>query len=69
MYHRDMQVPVWITVSGSIGISEWTTGCCTAWIVPVRRMVGGLNRGLIYNRQGILVASTAQEALIRHRPS
>jgi acyl-CoA thioesterase-2 len=35
---------------------------------PVSGGGRGLNRGLVYNRQGQLVASLMQEGLIRHRP-
>jgi acyl-CoA thioesterase-2 len=35
---------------------------------PVAGGGRGLNRGLVYNRKGELVASLMQEGLIRHRP-
>jgi acyl-CoA thioesterase-2 len=35
---------------------------------PVARGARGLVRGGVYTRDGVLVASTAQEGLIRHRP-
>lgn len=36
---------------------------------PVSGGGRGLNRGLVYNRDGALVASLMQEGLIRHRPA
>lgn len=68
-YHRDMQVTsldhsVWF--HRDFRVDDWMLYSMDS---PSASHGRGLNRGLIYNRQGILVASTAQEALIRHRPS
>ncbi|MBK8971826.1 MAG: acyl-CoA thioesterase II [Hahellaceae bacterium] len=68
-YHRDMQVTsldhsVWF--HRDFRVDDWMLYSMDS---PSASHGRGLNRGLIYNRQGVLVASTAQEALIRHRPS
>ena len=41
------------------------TGCCTTATAPAPAVGRGLARGLIYDRDGRLVASVAQEGMIR----
>ncbi|RMF19245.1 MAG: acyl-CoA thioesterase II [Gammaproteobacteria bacterium] len=52
-FHRDFRVDEWLLYSMDS---------------PSASGGRGFNRGLIFNQQGTLVASTAQEALIRRRP-
>lgn len=51
-FHRDFRVHQWLLYSMDS---------------PSAAGARGFNRGLIYNREGVLVASTAQEGLIRKR--
>lgn len=49
-FHRDLRVDDWLLYTTD---SPWAGGA------------RGLNRGLIYNKEGVLVASTMQEGLMR----
>jgi len=49
----------------SVDVSQWLLYSLDA---PTSQAGRGLNRGLIFNQQGQLIASTVQEGLIRTRP-
>jgi acyl-CoA thioesterase-2 len=68
VFDRDMQVAsldhaMWFHAEPDF--SDWLL---YAQDSPAASGARGLTRGLIYNRDGRLVASVAQEGLIRHRP-
>lgn len=52
-FHRDARVDDWLLYSMDS---------------PSAQGSRGMTRGLIYTRDGTLVASVAQEGLMRHRP-
>ena len=52
---------------GFTGRSAPTTGCFMRRTVPTSRASRGFSRGLIFARDGTLVASVAQEGLLRER--
>ena len=54
-----------ITRSGFTARRASTTGCCTASTAQSSSGARGFARGSFYSRDGVLVASTAQEGLIR----
>ena len=56
-----------ITRCGCTGRSAPTTGCCIRRTPRTCRAARGFARGLIFTRDGKLVASVAQEGLIRER--
>ena len=55
------------TRCGSIDRCAWTNGCCTRSISPSSSGSRGFAFGRIFDRDGRLVASTAQEGLMRTR--
>ena len=56
-----------ITRCGSTGRFAPTSGCCSSQDSPSASGARGFNRGLIYRRDGALIASVAQEGLMRLR--
>ena len=59
--------PASITRCGFIAPSGPTNGCSMCRTVRRHRAARGFNRGLIYAQDGTLVASVAQEGLVRFR--
>ena len=54
-----------ITRCGSIGRFAPTSGCSTRWKARMRRAAAGSRLGRFFTRDGALVASTAQEGVVR----
>ena len=54
-----------ITRCGSTGRFARTSGSSTRWKAPMRRVAAGSRSGALFTRDGALVASTAQEGVVR----
>jgi len=54
--------------SGSTGPATSTTGTCSPSAAPLPPARAGMNLGAIYSHDGRLVASAAQEGLMRYHP-
>ena len=64
-YARACRWRAWTTPCGGTGRSGWTSGCSTSRSPPAPRAPAGLATGKIFSRDGLHVATVAQEGMIR----
>ena len=64
---RTSWAPAWTTACGSTSPSGPTSGCSTTRTRPIAAQGRGLARGFLFDRQGRLCVSLAQEGLVRMR--
>ena len=62
---RDSPPPAWTTPCGSTATAGWTTGCSTSRKPFPARATAAWRMGHFFDRQGRLLATVAQEGMIR----